>query len=56
LLKLIPDVVMVECREQTQVLLADGRPVSRTAAAVIVEIWVVSALLIVAFVDQRVNA
>jgi uncharacterized membrane protein YkvA (DUF1232 family) len=55
LLKLIPDVVMVECRERAQVLLADGRPVSRTAAAVIIGIWIVSGLLVVAFVVQRVN-
>jgi uncharacterized membrane protein YkvA (DUF1232 family) len=55
LLKLIPDVVMVECRERAQVLLADGRPVSRTAAAVIIGVWIVSGLLVVAFVVQRVN-
>jgi uncharacterized membrane protein YkvA (DUF1232 family) len=54
LLKMIPTAVMVECREQAQVLLADGRPVSRTAAAVIVGIWIVSAALVIAFVAQRV--
>src|SRR5829696_404097 len=30
LLKMIPEAVMIDCREQAQVLLAEGRPVSRT--------------------------
>jgi len=56
LLKLVPDAVMVECRERAQVLLTSGRPVSRSAAAVIIAIWIVSAALLVALVVQRVNA
>ena|SRR5215217_8180819 len=55
LLKMIPDVVMVECRERAQVLLAEGRPVSRTAAAVIIGIWIASAALLVALVVQRIS-
>ena len=55
LLKMIPQAVMAECRERAQVLLTDGKPVSRTAAAVIIAIWVVSALLVIAFVVQRLN-
>ena len=56
LLRMIPDEVMVDCRERAQALLSEGRPVSRTAAAVIVAIWVISALLVLTFVVQRVNS
>jgi uncharacterized membrane protein YkvA (DUF1232 family) len=38
-LRLIPPVVMVECRERARSELAAGKPVSRAAAAVIVLIW-----------------
>src|SRR3954453_12356452 len=40
LLKIVPEVVMVECRERAEIMLRDGRPVNRTAAAVIVAIWI----------------
>jgi uncharacterized membrane protein YkvA (DUF1232 family) len=49
-LRMIPPVVMAECRERARSELADGKPVSRVAAAVIVAIWlglaVLAALLI----------
>jgi uncharacterized membrane protein YkvA (DUF1232 family) len=38
-LKLIPPEVMAESRERAQEALADGKPVSRAAAVVIVLIW-----------------
>jgi len=38
-LRLIPPAVMVECRARARSELADGKPVSRVAAAVIVTIW-----------------
>ncbi len=54
LLKIIPPAVMVECRERAQEILRDGRPVSRTAAVVIIAIWIVSVLLVGAFVVRLV--
>jgi uncharacterized membrane protein YkvA (DUF1232 family) len=39
-LKMIPAEVMAECRTKAQTALAEGRPVSRQAAVVIVAIWV----------------
>jgi uncharacterized membrane protein YkvA (DUF1232 family) len=54
LLKIIPAAVMVECRERAQEILRDGRPVSRTAAVVIIAIWIVSVLLVGAFVVRLV--
>jgi uncharacterized membrane protein YkvA (DUF1232 family) len=53
LLKMIPDPVMIECRERAQALVAEGRPVNRTAAALIIATWILSAALLVAFVVQR---
>jgi len=38
-LRMIPPAVMVECRARARSELADGKPVSRVAAAVIVTIW-----------------
>jgi len=38
-LRMIPPEVMVECRARARSELADGKPVSRVAAAVIVTIW-----------------
>ena len=42
-IRMIPDEVLVECRAQADTAFVDGKPVSRTAAAVIVAIWVVAA-------------
>jgi uncharacterized membrane protein YkvA (DUF1232 family) len=42
-LKLIPAQVMADCR--TQALAAEGLPMSRTAAAVIIALWLAAAIL-----------
>ena len=42
--KMIPEAVLVECRARAQA--ASERPTNRTAAAVIVTIWLAAALLI----------
>ena len=50
-LRMIPPAVMVECRERVRAELADGKPLGRAAAAVIVAIWLVlaaSAVLLIA--------
>jgi uncharacterized membrane protein YkvA (DUF1232 family) len=39
-LRMIPPQVMTEARERANTKLAEGRPVSRAAAAVIVAIWI----------------
>lgn len=41
--RLIPDPVLAECRERARVVMAEGRPVNRAAAAVIVALWVLAA-------------
>jgi uncharacterized membrane protein YkvA (DUF1232 family) len=55
-LRLIPAEVMVECRERSRVELADGKPVSRAAAAVIVTIWVGLAVLVVLLIVRALAA
>lgn len=50
-LRMIPPVVMVECRARARAELVDGKPVGRAVAAVIVAIWLVlaaTALLLIA--------
>ena len=44
-IKLIPDVVLAECRVRAQQAIQQGKPVSRVAGAVIIAIWVASAAL-----------
>jgi uncharacterized membrane protein YkvA (DUF1232 family) len=54
LVKMIPEAVMIDCRARAQVLLSEGRPVSRAAAAVIIAIWIIGAVLLAAFVVNLV--
>jgi len=49
-LRMIPAEVMVECRERARREQDEGKPVSWTAAAVIVAIWIAMAGLAVAYV------
>ncbi len=52
-LRLIPAEVMAECRARAAAELAEGRPVSRVAAAVIVVIWLaVIALILLSVLTQ----
>jgi uncharacterized membrane protein YkvA (DUF1232 family) len=44
-LKLIPPVVMAEARERAQQVMAEGKPVNRGAAVVVVSIWLLLAAL-----------
>ena len=44
-LKLIPPAVMTECRVEAHEVMAQGRPVNRTAAVVVVIIWLLLAAL-----------
>jgi uncharacterized membrane protein YkvA (DUF1232 family) len=44
-LKMIPAAVMAESREKAQEVMAQGKPVNRAAAAVIVAVWLLLAAL-----------
>ena len=41
--RMIPEPVMAECRERAHIVMQQGKPVSRTAAVVIVALWALTA-------------
>lgn len=49
-IRMVPPEVLAECRERAGEALADGRPVSRVAAAAIVLVWCLLAGLLVLWV------
>jgi hypothetical protein len=46
-LRMIPKEVMAECRERATAVMAQGKPVNKTAAAIIVGVWICLAALCV---------
>jgi len=44
-LKMIPPVVLAECRAKAHIVMAQGNPVNRVAAGVIIAIWLLLAAL-----------
>jgi len=44
-LKMIPPVVLAECRAKAHIVMAQGKPVNRVAAGVIIAIWLLLAAL-----------
>ena len=48
-LKMIPKEVLVECRERSQDIMRQDKPVNRIAAIVIIAIWIICAVIAVAF-------
>jgi uncharacterized membrane protein YkvA (DUF1232 family) len=53
--RLIPAEVMAGCRAQAQSELAEGPPVNRVAAAVIVCIWLLAAALVIALFVRAIR-
>ena len=49
-LKLIPPEVMAEARGRAQQVMAEGKPVNRVAAVVVVSIWLLLAALAVIWI------
>lgn len=47
-LKMIPKEVMAECRERSQEIMRQKKPVNRIAAIVIIAIWIIFAALAIA--------
>jgi uncharacterized membrane protein YkvA (DUF1232 family) len=54
-LKLIPPEVMTEARERAQEGMAQGKPVNRAAAVVVVSIWLLLAALAIVLVVRAVR-
>jgi uncharacterized membrane protein YkvA (DUF1232 family) len=45
-MRMIPPAVLDECRQRADEVVAHGKPASRTAAAVIIAIWVAAAVML----------
>ncbi len=54
-IKMIPSVVLVECRDQAREVMKQGKPVNRTAAVVIITIWLFMALLLILLVTRAIE-
>jgi uncharacterized membrane protein YkvA (DUF1232 family) len=59
-IRMVPPSVLIECRARAQELMAQGKPVSRIAGAVIALIWIALAALLTVwlynrFVPERVS-
>ena len=54
-IKLIPPDVLVDCRVQAREVMKQGKPVNRSAAAIIIIIWIILALLVLVFLARLVR-
>ena len=54
-IKIIPEPVLAECRENARQVMEQGKPINKTAAAVIVAIWILFFLLAAALVLRFLN-
>lgn len=54
-IRMIPPSVLAECREKSQEVLKQGKPINRAAAAVIVTIWLALAALAVVVVLRLIE-
>ncbi len=55
-IRLMPPAVLAECRSRAQVVMAQGRPVSRLAGAVVIAIWLALAALGLAWAYEALIA
>lgn len=55
-IKLVPNPVLKECRERSRRTFQNGKPVSRSAGAVIVIVWLAIAALIIVWAYQAAMA
>ena len=54
-LRMIPQEVMVECRQRAEAAMSEGKPTNWKAAAVIVTLWVILALLVMVVMVRTVK-
>lgn len=53
--RMIPPTVLTECREESHRVMAEGKPVNRIAAAVIIVVWLILTALGILFVWRAVR-
>ena len=51
--RMIPKPILEECRERAQALMQQGKPVNRTAAVIIVALWVLAVASLIRFMVRR---
>ena len=54
-LKMIPPDVLVDCRQQARQAIGTNKPINRTAAGVIITIWILLALAMILFIVKTVQ-
>jgi uncharacterized membrane protein YkvA (DUF1232 family) len=54
-IKMIPEPVLVECRERAREALADDRPINWAAAAVIIAVWILLATVAIVLIVRAVG-
>jgi uncharacterized membrane protein YkvA (DUF1232 family) len=54
-LKMIPQAVLSECREEAQAAMSQGKPTNWTAAGVIIAIWLLLAVLAIILIIRTVK-
>jgi len=51
--RMIPKPILEECRERAKALMQQGKPVNRTAAVIIVALWVLAVASLIRFMVRR---
>ncbi len=54
-LRMIPQTVLAECREEAQAAMSQGRPTNWTAASVIIAIWLLLAVLAIVLIVRTIK-
>jgi uncharacterized membrane protein YkvA (DUF1232 family) len=55
-IRIVPPPVLAECRARAQEITSQGKPVSRTAGAVIAAVWIAMATLMTVWVYEMVRS
>jgi len=53
--QMVPKPILDECRERAQVLVQQGKPVNRTAAVIIVALWVLAVAALIQFMVRKAS-
>lgn len=51
--RMIPKPILEECRESARALVQEGKPINRTAAVIIVVLWVLAVAAMIRFLVRR---
>jgi len=54
-LRMIPQTVLAECREEAEAAMSQGRPTNWTAASVIIAIWLLLAVLAIVLIVRTIK-